>query len=58
MRVLVHLFFLLPLFFTLVAASISQFLTAAKKNFMSLFQRKMSYLFFISRSSSLSPFSG
>ena len=58
-RVLVHVF----QFFTaahfhlaLVAASISHFITAATKFLMLFFQQKMSPLFFISRSRSLSLF--
>ena len=53
-RVLVH-FFSLPLIFTLVAASISHF-HRRYKMFMLFFQQKMTPLFFISRSNSLSPF--
>ena len=48
------IFFSLPLIFTLVATSISQFLTAATK-FLLFFQQKTS-LCFISRSGSLSVF--
>ena len=50
------LFFSLPLIFTLVAASISHFLTAATKFSCCSSNKKMSPLFFISRSRSLSPF--
>ena len=49
-------FFSLPLIFTLVAASISHFLTAATKFSCCSSNKKMSPLFFISRSRSLSPF--
>ena len=48
------LFFPLPLTFTLLVASISHVLTAAKKRFILLFQRNSSPLFFIFRSSSFS----
>ena len=54
-RVLVH-FFSLPLIFTLVGASISYFPTAATKFSCCSSNKKMSPLFFISRSRSLSPF--
>ena len=47
-------FFSLPLTFTLLVASISHFLTAAKKIFILLFQRNSSRLFWIFRSSSFS----
>ena len=50
-------FFLLPLIFTLMAASISHFLTAATKFSCCSTNKKMSpSVFFISRSSSLSLF--
>ena len=49
-------FFSLPLIFTLVAASISHFLTAATKFSCCSSNKKMSSFFFISRSSCLSPF--
>ena len=51
------IFFSLPLIFTLVASSISQFLTAAHKIFVLLFQQKAPPFFFTSRSGSLSVFS-
>ena len=50
-------FFSLPLIFTVVAASISHFLTAATKfSCCSSFHQKISQLYFISHSSSLSLF--
>ena len=49
-------FFSLPLIFTLVGASISYFPTAATKFSCCSSNKKMSPLFFISRSRSLSPF--
>ena len=56
-RVLVHLFFTATHFhLALVAASISHFVTAATKFSCCSSNKKMSPLFFISRSRSLSPF--
>ena len=56
-RVLVHFFFTAAHFHLgLVAASISHFATAATKFSCCPSNRKMSPLFFISRSRSLSPF--
>ena len=59
-RVLVHFFFLLPLMFTglpLVATSISHVVTAAITKFSCRSSnKKVSFVFFISRSRSLSPF--
>ena len=56
-RVLVHFFFTAAHFhLALVAASISHFVTAATKFSCCPSNRKMSPLFFISRSRSLSPF--
>ena len=54
-RVPVHFFFT-ALIFALVAASISHFLTGATKFSCCSSNKKMSPLFFISRSRSLSPF--
>ena len=53
-EILFRFFFSLPLTFTLLVASISHFLTAAKKIFIPLFQRNSSPLFFIFCSSSFS----
>ena len=56
-RVLVHFFFTAAHFhLALVAASISHFVTAATKFSCCSSNKKMSPLFFISRSRSLSPF--
>ena len=56
-RVLVHFFFTATHFhLALVAASISHFVTAATKFSCCSSNKKMSPLFFISRSRSLSPF--
>ena len=56
-RVLVHFFFTAAYFhLALVAASISHFVTAATKFSCCSSNKKMSPLFFISRSRSLSPF--
>ena len=56
-RVLVHFFFTAAHFhLALVAASISHFVTAATKFSCCSSNKKMSPLFFISRSKSLSPF--
>ena len=56
-RVLVHFFFTATHFhLVLVAASISHFVTAATKFSCCSSNKKMSPLFFISRSRSLSPF--
>ena len=55
-RVLVRFLFSLPFIFTLVAASISNFLTAATKFSCCSSNKKCLLGFFISRSSSLSLF--
>ena len=56
-RVLIHIFFTAADFFlALVATSISHFVTTVSKFSCCSFNKKMSPLFFISRSRSLSPF--